>query len=78
MLDDQDIQAKDFRGALRQYQKETDTLVKSFIEIYNRKERIKALDDKMATLASSSNNADKNTLVLLEKQKAIEEAKLKT
>ena len=78
VLDDQDIQAKDFRGALRQYQKETDTLVKSFIEIYNRKERIKALDDKMATLASSSNNADKNTLVLLEKQKAIEEAKLKT
>ena len=78
VLDDQDIQAKDFRGALRQYQKETDTLVKSFVEIYNRKERIKALDDKMATLASSSNDADKNTLVLLEKQKAIEEAKLKT
>ena len=27
----------------------------------------------MATLANSSNDADKNTLVLLEKQKAIEE-----
>lgn len=78
VLDDQDIQAKDFKGALRQYQKETDTLVKSFVEIYNTKERIKVLDDKMATLASSSNDADKNTLALLEKQKTIEEAKLKT
>ena len=78
VMDDQDIQAKDFKGALRQYQRETDTLVKSFVEIYNTKERIKVLDDKMATLANSSNDADKNALTLLEKQKTIEEAKLKT